>query len=94
MEEGIDYDFEKDLSDEAVLYILDMIADFPDESKDDILIDVLLEALAGALMGFKLMNPQFTQKQILDQALFKLRSKFHNKAGLQDFDAQDLLCIN
>lgn len=92
-DEGLNYDFNLDLAQELVEYAMEMLENFPASERDDIVIDVLISSLSGMLLAYKIMNPNFTHKQLLDSACMKLKQDFFLKAGRDDFTI-DLDCVN
>lgn len=92
-EEGVYETFEEELASELVGYGLDLLDNFPASEKDDILIAVMIEALGGLLLAYKIMNPTISHKQILDEVCMKIKQDFFSKAGKEDFTI-DLSCVN
>ncbi len=85
MGEGSEYDFDDDIANEITSYALDLIEDFPEETKSEIILDALIHALSKAMLGHRILNPQITHRKLIDQVFYKLREQFHKRAGAEDF---------
>lgn len=93
-DEGESLDFDTDLANEITHYALDLIEDFPEESKSEIIMEALVIAISKIMLAHRIMNPQITHKQIIEQVFFKIKSDFNKRAGADDFIMPEEILIN
>jgi len=78
-----DIPFETQCAGELVDLALDFVDDWPEEEKDDVLIDIFTEALSGLLVAFKICNPTYRNDLILNECFDKIRVKFNSRTREQ-----------
>jgi hypothetical protein len=88
-----DGDFEDDMAKEISQLGMELLENYPAAEQLDMLIDIMVRALSGQLLAFKIINPNFTHKQLLEEVCLKLKQDFFLKAGRDDF-VIDRDCVN
>lgn len=71
--------FEMKAAGELIDLALDIVEEFEEDEKDDIILDILTEAVSGILVAQKIMHPNFRDELLLSQAFDKIRMKYKSK---------------
>lgn len=90
-DEGINSDFVEDIARELLDTGFDMIEDIPDAEKDDVLLIAFTVAVANLAVGFRILNPGYSHKKILDQIFDRVRSEYVEKIGIEGTGPYDAL---
>jgi hypothetical protein len=93
MDEGISLDWTNDMASEVTDFIFEMLENIPEAEKIDLAINIFIVAIAGNLLAYKILNPRWTHKQLLDEVCSKIKQDFFAKAGREDFTI-DISCVN
>jgi hypothetical protein len=92
-DEDLYWSWNDKMAKEISTYCFELLEDLPANERDDVAIEVLISALAAVLLVYKIKNPSFTHKQILDEACSRVKIDFFGKAGHKDFTIP-LNCVN
>lgn len=83
-EDGVDGDFVEAIARELLDTGLDIVEDIPDSEKDDILLVAFSLAVANLAVGFRVLNPNYSHTQILNQLCDRIKSEYVTKVGIED----------
>lgn len=84
-DEYLDLNWTNDMAQETCDFIMDTLKHMDAQEKFEVTLQVLTSALAGTLLAYKLINPQWSHKQLLDEMTDKVKMDFFRKAGGSDF---------
>ena len=76
---------------EIVDFAMDLLSHIPSNELDDALLSVFVESLSGIMVAFKIMNPNFTDRQILDQICDQIKMSYIKKARIEGLNKVDAL---
>lgn len=76
---------------EIVDFAMDLLSHIPPNELDDALLSVFVESLSGIMVAFKIMNPNFTDRQILDQICDQIKMSYIKKARIEGLNKVDAL---
>jgi hypothetical protein len=83
----VDEEYAKELVD----FAMDILGHVSSEELDDALILLFIESLSGIMVAFKIMNPNFTDRQILDQICDQIKMAYIKKARVEGLNKIDAL---